>query len=136
MELKMNKLNHFGSLVNLAFVDGEFTAEEYELLEQMATKLGLSKAERNMILETPSEFSFDAVTSLEERIAYVYDFFTMIYADHRLDESEYHLVGQYIKLLGFSSLESKVIINRSIELMQTDIDLNTYRSSLNSLFDN
>lgn len=127
-----NNLNHFGSLVNLAFIDGEFTDEEHTMLERFANKLSISDDERKMILDSPEDFTFDKTPTLEKRYEYVYDFFKMIYADHRLDETEYHLVMGYIKMLGFNSVKAKQIINKSIEIFECNISVKDYELLVNN----
>lgn len=118
---RANNINHFGSLVNLAFADGEFTTEEFEVLSNFAEKLNLTKEERNMVLDAPEIFSLRNIEPLSKRISYIYDFFKMIYADHRLDETEYHLVIKYVEQLGFNHVKAKAIVNNSVELFEDDI---------------
>jgi len=118
---RQNNINHFGSLVNLAFIDGEFPVEEYELLKSFATKLGITEDEQKMILDSPENFSVQPINTFNERLGYVYDFFKMVYADHRLDETEYHLVMNYVQKLGFNNVQAKAIINRSIEIYKNDL---------------
>lgn len=124
---RKNNINHFGSLVNLAFVDGEFTAEEFDFLSNFAEKLNLTQAERNMILDTPELFTLRSIESFSKRVAFIYDFFKMIYADHRLDEAEYHLVIKYVEQLGFNHVDAKKLVNRSVELFETDITEEDYK---------
>ena len=118
---RINNLNHYGSLVNLAFVDGEFVAEEYDLLQGFAKKLGITADEQKMILDNPENFSAETIDDFSKRMGYVYDFFKIIYADHRLDETEYQLVMMYVQKLGFNNVQAKTIINRSIEIYEKDI---------------
>lgn len=128
-----NNINHFGCLINLAFVDSEFDGEEYFILESIAQKLGLSNQERKMVLDAPENFKLGVIDSMEMRIAFMYDFFKMIFADGRLDEAEYHLVTNYIKALGFDFLTTKKIINRSIELFEKDISFENYKIAFSDL---
>lgn len=123
---RLNNLNHFGSLVNLAFVDSEFSTEEFEMLSNFSLKLNLTTEERNMILDNPEYFTPSKIQPLSKRITYVYDFFRMIYADHRLDENEYLLVIKYVQQLGFNNVQAKKIVNRSVELFETDITEEDY----------
>lgn len=118
---RRNNINHFGCLVNLAFVDGEFTTEEFEVLSGFAEKLNLTKEERNMVLDTPEQFTLQSIEPLSIRMSYIYDFFKMIYADHRLDETEYHLVIKYVQQLGFNHVNAKMLVNKSVELFEDDI---------------
>lgn len=127
------RLNHFGGLVNLAFVDGEFASEEYDFLESLATRLSLTKDERDMILEAPENFTVEIINPISERYTYIYDFFRLIYADNRLDENEYSLVLKYVQKLGFNLLDAKRIVNNSVEVFEKNITMSDFNSFLTSV---
>ncbi|GAA4272014.1 hypothetical protein U6A24_10930 [Aquimarina gracilis] len=116
-ERKQN-LTQFASLVNLAFIDDEFNKEEYELLEKLGDKLGITKDERLMVLDNPDAFTIEQIESYNKRLEFIFDFFKMIYADNKLDRAEYELVLKYIQAIGFNIINTKTILNRSIELFE------------------
>ncbi|WP_027395072.1 hypothetical protein [Aquimarina latercula] len=128
MEKKEHQENliHFASLVNLAFVDNEFDSEEYLVLESLAQKLNISKEERTNILESPESFAIKPIDSFSKRLEFIFNFFNIIYADHKIAEQEYELVKNYISGLGFNEENTQKILKKSIRIFERKFSLAEY----------
>lgn len=121
---------HFASLVYLAYVDGEPSPEEMEILAGFSTKLGVNEQEVEQIVSNPEKYRVRPMKSRTERLHYIFDLFRIIYADYKLNIDEYDFVRAYIKTLGFNSLETQKIMNKTIAFFENAIDIEDYENMI------
>ncbi len=121
-----NNVAHFAAIVGLALVDGELDREERILVNRFAKKLDITDDEYNLIIENPSKYPLVAYSKFDDRLEHLYDFFKIIYADNRVDESEQKLILKYAIGLGFSTSKANSIIEKSIKIFNEGVDFEYY----------
>ncbi|MFD0862101.1 TerB family tellurite resistance protein [Sungkyunkwania multivorans] len=121
-----NNLAHFATIVNLANIDGSINKEEEAHIKRLAEKLNITSSEYEEVFEHPEGYPVTAQNELHERLKRIFDFFRIVYTDHKIESSEKKLLFQYAIGLGFTESKAKDIINRSIRLFEGDIDFEEY----------
>ncbi|MEM7185942.1 MAG: TerB family tellurite resistance protein [Bacteroidota bacterium] len=124
-------LGHFGSIVNIATVDGVITESEEGLMKRLARKLNISEHDYEAILKDPSKYPLQPENSAQDRLERMHDLFEMIYADHDIDDDERKLIEKYAIALGYTDALAEKLIKRSIQIYQGGLDLEDYRYLLN-----
>ena len=123
----LRNLGHFAAIANIAAVHGEIKERERKMLERFARKLDINEDEYKKVMENPGAFPIHPHNSYEKRLERLHDLFTIIYADHEMDEEEAHLLKKYATGLGFSHETSDEIINRSIRIFSGQIGFEDYK---------
>ncbi len=123
----LRNLGHFAAIVNMATVDGEINPREQQVLERFARKLDINEDEYSKVLENPNAFPVSPPNSFERRLERLHDLFTIIYADHEIDEEEATLIKKYAIGLGFSSETANSLIKRSIQIFSGKLNFEDYR---------
>lgn len=123
----LRNVGHFAAIVNLASVDGEINPQEEAQLQRFAAKLDISEEEYKKVLKEPGSFPISPSNSIEHRLQRLHDLFTIIFADHWIDEEEKELLKKYAIGLGFSHQASEGIIERSIQIFSGQLNFEDYR---------
>ncbi|GAB5415981.1 MAG: hypothetical protein Crog4KO_07620 [Crocinitomicaceae bacterium] len=105
----------FNNLVMLARVDGEVAASEQNLLNRIASRLGLTAEQVQEILDHPEAYPMMPPSSKEERFDRFIQFIEMICIDGVVDPAEENLADKYGIALGFESEAIAEIENNVIE---------------------
>lgn len=110
--------NHFLSLYCLTVADGEVHPKELEMLYQIGREYGISHddilsvvLEPNDVLVTPS--------TLEEKVAYLYDLCRMAWADGKIVDEERDLIGKYVIKFGFPPANAEAIMDFFLDCVKT-----------------
>ena len=111
-EEQQRRISHFIALVKMAYIDD---------------KLNINEDRFAKILSDPNRFPLEAVNSQEERLEYIYDFFKMIYADHKIDQREVELVHRYAIGLGCSPQKAINVIEKSIAIFGGEIEIEDFK---------
>ncbi|MGB5645779.1 TerB family tellurite resistance protein [Muriicola sp.] len=123
---KRRNLAHFAAIASLAAVDGEINPEERKVLDRFAVKFDISGAEYAEVMKKENKYPIEAPYESEKRLERLYDLFSIIYADHDIDEDEYRLIEKYALALGYSPAKAEKIIKRSIILFRGKFDFEDY----------
>ncbi len=92
--------SHFLRLYQIAFSDDNFDVLEIQMLYKFAEERGITKEQLNSLLLQPSHETKIPET-LEEKIEYLYDLATMIWADNIVTEDEKNTLRKYCLKFGF-----------------------------------
>ncbi len=125
------KLGHFSALVNTALIDGPLTSQEEMLLLRFARKFDITELEYNEILKNPKRYPIQPPLSSEVRLKQMHDVFSIIFADHQIDDEEARLLRKYAIAIGYTSVEAEIIIKRSIQIFSGGLDFYDYEYLLN-----
>ncbi len=79
-----SELIHFSNLVNLALVDNKCVIENNKVLNKFREELHITNEEYSTIIENSSKYPIKIVDSVSKRLEYIYDYFTVLYADRNL----------------------------------------------------
>ncbi|MFC2147919.1 TerB family tellurite resistance protein, partial [Bacteroidota bacterium] len=97
--------------------------EEEIVLKRLAVKLDVSEEEVKPILKNPRKYHLIPPYSLEERIERLHDLFSIICADHEIDEAERNLIFKYAIGLGFTAEGANKEIEKCMQVFDGDMEL-------------
>jgi uncharacterized tellurite resistance protein B-like protein len=124
---QQRKLSHFAAIVSIAYIDGSINEEEKKVLFNLADKLNINENQFAEIVSKPEKYPLEPVSSKEERLEYIHDLFTMIYADHKVDQKEVEMIHRYAIGLGCSPKNAIRIIEESMNIFGGDISFEDYK---------
>ncbi|MEM8999493.1 MAG: TerB family tellurite resistance protein [Bacteroidota bacterium] len=124
---KRKNLAHFATLASLAAVDGEINPREKAILDKFAFTLNITDAEYKEVMKKENKYPIETPHSSEKRLARLFDFFKMVFADHNIDEDQKGLIEKYAIGLGYSSEDADVLIQKSFDIFYGKIDFEAYK---------
>jgi uncharacterized tellurite resistance protein B-like protein len=122
-----NNVAHFAAIVSIALIDGELNDDEMIMVNRFRSKLDITENEYNLIMEDPTKYPIVPYSSYNDRLEHLFDLFKIIYADHKIDESEKKPLLKYALGLGFSSDIAALVVKKSIAIFDEGIDFDHYR---------
>ncbi|WP_320816238.1 TerB family tellurite resistance protein [Flavobacterium sp.] len=125
-EFKNRNKSHFSAIVRVALSDGELTSEEREFLDKLATRLEISQAEYEEILENPSKYPINPPVLYTQRLERLYDLARMVYADHILGPKQKQILTRFSLGLGFTPSNVNHIVDKALSLLVLNVDLDTF----------
>jgi len=93
--------SHFLRLYQIALSDGEFSALEVKMLYEFAKERGVSKDYLDKILLNANGSVELIPDGIVQKIEYLCDFASMIWADNVVTNDERSMLEKYIKSFGF-----------------------------------
>jgi hypothetical protein len=127
---RARKKSHFATLVALAQVSG-MQKEEEVVLNRFKSVLDISDADFDQIMKDPKLYPVEPPNTSDERMQWLHDLFKVVFADHRMDESEHKLLRKYATALGYNDDDAEYLVKRSIEIFNGHLNLEDYRHLLN-----
>ncbi|WP_199120463.1 hypothetical protein [Pedobacter sp. ASV28] len=109
---------HFLRLYQMAICDENFSALELKMLYKFAEERGVTANNLDKILLNPIDTKSMLPEQLDEKIDYLYDLTTMIWADQHIDANERSALEKYIKLFGFLDENIEAIADYLLEAIQ------------------
>lgn len=94
----------------MAYADGEFCQEEYELLKQIAKRNHITENQLKEIRDNVSKIDFEVATDEKEKFQELYDLVHMMTADKKIHKEEMNLCDALAVKFGYSSEKVKDII--------------------------
>jgi len=85
-EFKARNKGHFSAIVRVAIADGDLSGEEKLFLDKLKSRLEISDAEYEEILENPLKYPINPPVLHTQRLERLYDLSRMVYADHILGQ--------------------------------------------------
>jgi len=119
-------LVHFAAIFSVAEVDGAINPAEKKVLFGLADKLNINEDQFAMIVRNPQDYAPRSLENREDGLEYLFDLFTMIYADNEIDDAEVRFIHSYAISLGFTTSDTTMIISRSMEIFNEKVTLEDY----------
>lgn len=113
---KHNK-GHYRNLLMLARADGKISEEEEKYLDEIGTRIGLTKEQIEDIKLNPSQYPTHPPFGKEERIIRFINFIEIIKSDNDIDEKEVSLLKKFGIAIGFSSKEVDTYFSKIVDLL-------------------
>ena len=125
-EFKSRNKGHFSAIVRVAMADGVIVDAEKSFLEKLASKLDISKAEYEEILENPLKYPINPPYLYTQRLERLYDLGRMVHIDHQLGDRQDFLLRKFALALGFTPGNVNYIVNKAMTLIDSKVDLDTF----------
>jgi hypothetical protein len=109
-------LSHILNLFAIAFVDGEFHSNEYDLIFKIAFKSGITQEELKKILQNPERIAFLPPETEEEKMDQLCDMIKLIMVDNEIHEREIALCRYYSVKLGLPSWYPDMVIEEELKI--------------------
>ena len=128
-EQKRN-IAHFASIVQLALADDIITVDEEKLLKRLARRFHILEEKYKEILENPHDYSQSTPHGYDERIEYLYDLASMVFADGEASTEEANVLKKLVIGLGFPMDNAEKVTNESIHLILNNNDLEDFSKAI------
>ena len=126
-----NNMAHFSAILNIALVDGALNSDEQKVIDCFVKKLDITENEYKEVLKNPNKYPIIPQNSIDDRLERLLDLFKIIFSDHKIDKEESDLVLRYAIQLGFNEQSAILIIKKSLNLFEANIDFDDYKKILN-----
>ena len=101
---------HFLSLYCLTVSDNDVHPKELETLYQIGLEYGISKEDIQAIVMEPNN-ALITPSTIEEKVAYLYNLTRIAYADGKIVNEEKDLIGKYAIKFGFPKENAAAIVD-------------------------
>ena len=125
-EFKSRNKGHFSAIVRVAIADGDMSKEEKEFLDKLASRLEISTAEYEEILENPLKYPINPPYLHSQRLERLFDLTRMVYADHILGPKQKEILTKFALALGFTPGNVSYIVDKALSLMLMNVDSDTF----------
>lgn len=125
-EFKSRNKGHFSAIVRVAIADGDMSKEEKEFLDKLASRLEISAAEYEEILENPLKYPINPPYLHSQRLERLFDLTRMVYADHILGPKQKEILTKFALALGFTPGNVSYIVDKALSLMLMNVDSDTF----------
>ncbi len=125
-EFKSRNKGHFSAIVRVAIADGALSEEEKQFLDKLKSRLEISDAEYDEILENPLKYPINPPFLHSQRLERLYDLSRMVYADHILGPKQKEILTRFALALGFTPGNVGFIVDKALSLLVLDVDLDTF----------
>jgi uncharacterized tellurite resistance protein B-like protein len=125
-EFKSRNKGHFSAIVRVAIADGDMSKEEKEFLDKLASRLEISTAEYEEILENPLKYPINPPYLHSQRLERLFDLTRMVYADHILGPKQKEILTKFALALGFTPGNVTYIVDKALSLMLMNVDSDTF----------
>jgi uncharacterized tellurite resistance protein B-like protein len=125
-EFKSRNKGHFAAIVRVATADGDMSPEEKLFLDQLASRLDISKEEYEEILENPLKYPINPPYLYTQRLERLYDLSRMVFADHVLGQFQKNILQKFAVALGFTPSNVSFIVDKALSLLVQEVDLDTF----------
>jgi DnaJ-domain-containing protein 1 len=124
--------SHFLRLYQIALADDDFSALELKMLYEFAEERGILKEHLDEILLNPVDANNLIPEQVNEKLAFLYDFTAMIWADEIVTDDERSALEKYIKRFGFLEKNIEPLAEYLIEAVKSN---KTKQEIINALND-
>jgi uncharacterized tellurite resistance protein B-like protein len=125
-EFKSRNKGHFSAIVRVAIADGALSEEEKQFLDKLKSRLEISDAEYDEILENPLKYPINPPFLHSQRLERLFDLSRMVYADHILGPKQKEILTRFALALGFTPGNVGFIVDKALSLLVLDVDLDTF----------
>lgn len=124
--------SHFLRLYQIALADDDFSALELKMLYGFAEERGILREHLDEILLNPVDANNLIPEQVNEKLAFLYDFTAMIWADEIVTDDERSALEKYIKRFGFLEKNIEPLAEYLIEAVKSN---KTKQEIINALND-
>ncbi len=132
-EFKERNKGHFSSMVRVALSDGSISEQEKKFLDRLANNLDISAPEYEEILENPLKYPINPPYLYTRRIERLYDLVRMVHVDTHLGDKQLQLLRRFTLSLGFTSSNVAYIVDKAMNLIEHDVDLDTFMYEIQNM---
>lgn len=125
-EFKARNKGHFSAIVRVATADGDLSEEEKQFLDKLRTRLEISDAEYEEIMENPTKYPINPPYLYTQRLERLYDLSRMVYVDHILGPKQKEVLTKFALALGFTPGNVGYIVDKAFSLLMLNVDLDTF----------
>lgn len=125
-EFKARNKGHFSAIVRVATADGDLSEEEKQFLDKLKTRLEISDAEYEEIMENPTKYPINPPYLYAQRLERLYDLSRMVYVDHVLGPKQKEVLTKFALALGFTPSNVGYIVDKAFSLLMLNVDLDTF----------
>ncbi len=125
-EFKQRNKGHFSAIVRVALADEKFAPEEKVFLDKLASRLEISPAEYEEILENPLKYPINPPYLHEQKLERLFDLARMVHVDHQLGDTQELLLRKIGVALGFNAENVNYIVHKALTLVDKKVDLDTF----------
>lgn len=133
-EFKSRNKGHFSAIVRVALADDVMHPEEKSFLDKLASKLEISNAEYEEILENPMKYPINPPYLYSQRIERLYDLARMVHVDHHLGDKQETLLRKFGIALGFTPGNVDYIIDKALKLVDRKVDSETFMYEMQNMY--
>lgn len=108
---KIKDKAHFVHLVQIAMADGTIEQAEFDLLQLLGSKMGLTSNEMHDLLESTKNSAYIPPYKLSKRFGHLYDVMKMVFVDGKIESNEMRLATVIGLRSGFTEQEMPVLLN-------------------------
>ena len=125
-EFKTRNKVHFSAIVLLSIADGDLSIEEKQFLDKLKTRLEISDAEYEEILENPLKYPINPPVMHIQRLERLFDLTRMVYADHVLGPKQKEILTKFALSLGFTPGNVSYIVDKALSLLMLNVNLDVF----------
>ena len=125
-EFTARNKSHFSSIVRVAFADGTLSLEEKQFLDKLKSRLEISDAEYEEILENPYKYPINPPYLHSQRLERLFDLSRMVYADHVVGPKQKEILTKFALALGFTPGNVGYIIDKAFSLLILNVDADVF----------
>lgn len=103
--------SHMKNLIEMAAVDGNFEAIEFDLLKTIAKRNGISESQLKDIRNNPTGIKFEIPTDSKEKFNQLFDLVHMMSVDNAIHDEEAKLCVLYAIKFGYPRMNVKELID-------------------------
>ena len=103
--------SHMKNLIEMAAVDGNFEAIEFDLLKTIAKRNGISESQLKDIRNNPTGIKFEIPTDSKEKINQLFDLVHMMSVDNAIHDEEAKLCVLFAIKFGYPRMNVKELID-------------------------
>lgn len=103
--------SHMKNLIEMAAVDGNFEAIEFNLLKTIAKRNGISESQLNDIRKNPTGIKFEIPTDSKEKFNQLFDLVHMMTVDNAVHDEEAKLCVLFAIKFGYPRMNVKELID-------------------------
>lgn len=130
---KKRNEDHFAALVRVAMDDDIITDDEKAFLDRVARSLDISESDYKIILKDYKSHAINPPTTYDRRLERLFDLSRMVYADHIRGEQQEKLLQKIAIGLGFNTENSKDIVDKALNLVNSDVDVDTFMDEIKKM---
>lgn len=103
--------SHMKNLIEMAAVDGNFEAIEFDLLKTIAKRNGISESQLKDIRNNPTGIKFEIPTDSKEKFKQLFDLVHMMSVDNAIHDEEAKLCVLFAIKFGYPRMNVKELID-------------------------
>lgn len=121
---------HFAGIVKMARSNGKINRDELRLLKRVKKELNINEIAYRRILRNPDSYAMNPPANYEERIERLHNLVKMLLVDKDSMDLSKRLLEKLAVGLGFSLDTYEAVSARAIELVEGQVDEDTFSKEI------